>query len=719
MKVAVAYNRDSHSVINLFGVPSREKYGLAAIRRIKDALKAGGHQVITLEGDKDLIDKLEQFMPRVLKGERPGLVFNLSYGIQGQARYTHVPGILEMVGIPYVGSGPLAHSLALDKVVAKMMFRQHDLPTPAFVVLQRQSFKAPDLEFPLIVKPRNEAVSFGLKVVHDQQQLEQAAQVIFETYQQEVLVERYIDGREVNVGLLGNNPPDVLPPAEVEFGSEGPPIYTYEDKTRRSGREIRYLCPAPLDQELTKRAQHLARRAFEVLGCYDCARVDMRLDADGRLYLLEVNSLPSMGARGSYVAAAAAAGLDFTGLVNRLVEVASARYFGTPAPPEIGKKPRNTQQAVFDFLTSRRDQTERSLQDWVGLSSRTSDPYGVRAAADRLQELMSELGMRPARDYSDDKMVWTYETRSGLEGGSLLVGCLDVPLAHEVPIQPFRRDPERLYGEGVGSSRAPLVMLEFALRSLRHQRRLSRMPLGVLYYADEGQDCRLSHDLIRSAAAAARNVLVLRPGNPDHCVIARRRGQRRYRLRVEGSPRRLGQSSKTPDPLLWLTGKTPALSALSDRKQRIAVSLTDIASRAYPMLLPHQVTATLLVTYPDSRAADRIDEQIRALLSADKLKWQLRLVSDRPAMSNRRANQRLLKGLMQVAKTWEIPLKSESSLWPSVAGLVPSKTGAVCGLGPVARELHTLNESVERISLVQRTLLLAEFLVELHGKKTR
>jgi D-alanine-D-alanine ligase len=137
VKIAVVYNRDSQNVINLFGLPNREKIGLKTISRISEALRAGKHQVKAIEGDKDLIERLEEFMPKVLKAERPGLVFNLSYGIQGQARYTHVPSILEMVGVPYVGSGPLAHGLALDKVVAKMIFRQNDLPTPDFMVLNK------------------------------------------------------------------------------------------------------------------------------------------------------------------------------------------------------------------------------------------------------------------------------------------------------------------------------------------------------------------------------------------------------------------------------------------------------------------------------------------------------------------------------------------------------------------------------------------------------
>ncbi|UCD74158.1 MAG: hypothetical protein JSV91_10245, partial [Phycisphaerales bacterium] len=136
MKVAVVYNRDSKKVINLFGHPNRERYGLKSIDRITKALKDGGHQAVSFEADKDLVDRLEHFMPRVVAGERPGLVFNLSYGIQGQARYTHVPSILEMVGIPYVGSGPLAHSIALDKVVTKMILVQHGVPTPEFAVLE-------------------------------------------------------------------------------------------------------------------------------------------------------------------------------------------------------------------------------------------------------------------------------------------------------------------------------------------------------------------------------------------------------------------------------------------------------------------------------------------------------------------------------------------------------------------------------------------------------
>ena len=237
MRIAIVYNRDSRNVINLFGMPNQEKIGLKTIKRLSDALRAGGHQVTALEADKELISNLESFMPRVVKGERPGMVFNVSYGLQGQARYTHVPSILEMIGIPYVASGPLGHSLALDKVVTKMMLRQNDIPTPDFVVLDTPGSPVPDdLAYPMIVKPKNEAVSFGLAVVNDEAELRDSAQVIFDRFGQPVLAEQYIEGREVNVGVLGNAPPEGFPARHAQLRHRRAPDLHLrgQDRTQRA-----------------------------------------------------------------------------------------------------------------------------------------------------------------------------------------------------------------------------------------------------------------------------------------------------------------------------------------------------------------------------------------------------------------------------------------------------------------------------------------------------
>ena len=713
MKIAVVYNRDSQNVINLFGIPNRERIGNKTIKRISDALKSGKHQVKEFEGDKDLIKRLEEFMPKVLKGELPGLVFNVSYGIQGQARYAHVPSILEMVGIPYVGSGPLAHGLALDKVVAKIIFRQHGLPTPDFAVLNSwEDELATDLLFPLVVKPKNEAVSFGVTVVHNESELRDAAKTIFEAFKQPVIAERYIEGREINVGLIGNNPPEVFPPVELLFPKDGPPIYTYQDKIQKSGRQIGFECPASVSEETVEKAQNLARRAFEVLGCYDCARVDMRLDTEGNLHLLEVNSLPSLGEHGSYTIGAQQVGLDFPALVNRLVEVASARYFGTPRPIRIVKKSSDAGQVVMSFLTQRRDQIERRLRTWTNLHSRTSDPIGIQQATTKLNQTLEEVGLKQVEELTDKKTAWTWQTQSGLSDGTLFVGHLDVPLTNEIPIQVFRRTPEWLYGEGIGLSRAPLVMLEFVLKALKSLRQLNSLSLGVLYYADEGRDNIESSDIIRAAAKKAKRVLVLRPGNPQNKVVIERRGWRKYKLVAEDVPARLGKARKKPEILRWVCNKLEDISKLTSRQNRVSIAVSDIHPTTFPMLLPHKVDVTILMSYGDKEKADYTEALIREMLGENGFSCQLEIASDRPAMKNSAANRRLVTNLADVATNWEIPFGHESSLWPSVAGLVPSSIPVVCGLGPVTRDAYTPNEAVERISLLQRTLLVAEFLAK-------
>ena len=572
--------------------------------------------------------------------------------------------------------------------------------------------RLPDLVYPLIVKPKNEAVSMGIKIVNDEQELREAAQVIFDKFSQPVLVERYIEGREINVGLLGNNQPETLPPCEILFGAGGPAIYTIEDKKGKSGRTIEWRCPAPLTEEQTKKAQEIARQAFTALGCYDTARVDMRLDAEGNFYVLEINSLPSLGEHGSYVIAAERVGLDFPALINRIVEVASSRYFGTPAPPEIHRGEKDPGTLIFSFLTERRDRVEKRLEEWTHISSRTADPVGNTMAITQLGNRMQEMKMKPVKEFTDTRSAWTWETNAGLEGGTLFIGHIDVPLESGIPVQTFRREPEWLHGEGIGVSRAPLVMLEFALRSLRYNRLLHQLPIGVLYYLDEGRDCRYSAEIIRAAAARAGRVLVLRPGSPGDNVIVQRRGQRKYNLVIEGKPQRIGQQKKSPEVILWFGKKISELSDLSSKKERLTLSVTDIKTSSFPMLLPHQVTATLVLSYNDSKIAQESEEKMKELFKQAPFKWNLEIISDRSPMKERRNSLQLSKLLAGVAEKWEIPLSQESSVVPSVGGLVPDTIPVICGIGPVARDLYTPQEAVNRISLIQRTLLTAEFLAQ-------
>ena len=345
MRVAVVHNRDASGVINVFGPQNRERYNPRTVERVARALESGGHTVRIIDGNMHIVERLQDFMPRVIAGERPGMVFNMAYGIQGVSRYTHLPAMLEMLGVPYVGSGPQAHGMALDKVIAKIMFQAAGLPTAGF-----WNFASPDDQFedlvctpehPLIVKPKMEAVSYGIRIVTSEADLREAVATIVNEFGQHVLVEEFIAGRELAIGLLGNGDPEILPIVEIDLEGDPNAIQSSQEKLRAPRGKI---CPAPLSEDETEELQQLAKRAFRSLDLYDFARVDLRLDPENRPYILEINSMASLGLTGTYVHAAQMAGYSYEAMINRMLDVAAIRYFGADRLIEMEQSEKGEQR---------------------------------------------------------------------------------------------------------------------------------------------------------------------------------------------------------------------------------------------------------------------------------------------------------------------------------------------------------------------------------------
>ena len=211
MKVAIIYNKDMSGVINVFGMQNKEIYNPATVKMVSDALESGGHNIEVIDGNMQVVEQLQSFMPKVIDGEHMGMVFNMAYGIQGESRYTHIPSMLEMLGIPYVGSNPSGHALALDKVITKIILQKNDIPTPDFWVFSSPDDDLKEVKYPVIVKPKMESVSFGLRVVNNEKDLRQAVDFIVREFEQQALVEQFIRGREFAVGLIGNNPVEAFP----------------------------------------------------------------------------------------------------------------------------------------------------------------------------------------------------------------------------------------------------------------------------------------------------------------------------------------------------------------------------------------------------------------------------------------------------------------------------------------------------------------------------
>jgi D-alanine-D-alanine ligase len=327
VKVAVVYNPHAHGIINVFGIQNREWYPPETIHKVVRALEKGGHEVELIAGDRFLLSKLKKYLPKLSKRRANGIVLNMALGIQGKYRYTHVPAILEVAGIPYTGSSPLGHTLAMDKVVAKQIFTSSGLPTPNYQVFSDSNQRIGDLQYPLIVKPRGEAASFGLRIVHDDQFLKEAVNHILTDYKQTALVEEFIEGREICVGILGNETPQVFPVLELLLGSDKDKIYTHESKFATSARKsATKVCPADLPSETGAFIQKIAAQAFRVLNIHDFARIDFRLDHYLQPYILEVNSMASLNPSSSFVHAARKAGYGYDRLINRIIEVACQRY---------------------------------------------------------------------------------------------------------------------------------------------------------------------------------------------------------------------------------------------------------------------------------------------------------------------------------------------------------------------------------------------------------
>ena len=306
------------------------------IQALAETLEQLGHEVELL-GDGPLL------VERLMAGPRPELVVNIAEGTGcARSREARVPAVLEMLSIPYTGSDPLTLAATLDKDCAKRLVASAGVATPAWAVysgdVQRFQAQASKLTYPVIIKPAYEGSSKGVletSVIDSPAGLEDPLVHMHEFYQQPILVEEYIEGDELTVGVLGNRSPQVLGVMRVLPQKPGGAfIYSLEVK-RNWEQAVRYECPAALRGADTKAVEAAALACFEVLGCRDVARVDFRL-RNGVPYFLEVNPLPGLSPKsGDLVLLAGYMGVGYQELVSRILEAACDRLQLGPASPTI------------------------------------------------------------------------------------------------------------------------------------------------------------------------------------------------------------------------------------------------------------------------------------------------------------------------------------------------------------------------------------------------
>lgn len=302
----------------------------ATIQAVADAL-GQRHQVSLVNADLDAFEKLRDL--------KPDLVFNIAEGLHGASREAQIPAMLEMLQLPYTGSDPVTLGICLDKHRTKQLLAWHNVATPRFALLRSAGELPESFRYPLMVKPTLEGSSKGVTdkaLVNNPTELQAQLDWVWSNYRQPALVEEFLCGREFTVAMIGNGHDLwVLPIVEIDFSTlpEGAnPIYSYEAKwlwdTEEAPLQI-FACPAPLEPMLQRAIETVCRRAFEVLGCRDWCRIDVRLDADGVPNIIELNPLPGVLPRpeqnSCFPKAARAAGLSYPEMVLAVVEAASQR----------------------------------------------------------------------------------------------------------------------------------------------------------------------------------------------------------------------------------------------------------------------------------------------------------------------------------------------------------------------------------------------------------
>lgn len=302
---------------------------------VADGLRKLGHEVAVLAFGPDIVKNIE-----AIREARPDLVFNLTESVEGDRRKDlHVTALLELLRIPYTGTGPVGLAICRDKDTCKRILAHHRVRLPHFLSIEPGRKRLPGrMVYPAIVKPLYEDGSDGISrasMVADEKELIERVRMIHDQMKQPAICEEFIEGREVYVGMVGNERLQVLPAREITFGrveEGGPSIATARvkwDEAYRKKWQIEYR-RAELEADLARRVARISRRVYRLLQIRDYGRIDFRIKPDGEAVFLEANPNPNLANDDEVAEAAMDAGVEYPQLLDRIIRLAQKRGAGRP-----------------------------------------------------------------------------------------------------------------------------------------------------------------------------------------------------------------------------------------------------------------------------------------------------------------------------------------------------------------------------------------------------
>ena len=299
----------SIKVALLAGGKSGERtVSLSSGKSVEQALRSVGFEVVMLDpASKDDL--------KILLNESFDVAFLALHGKGGEDGT--IQGFLETIGLPYTGSGVWASATAVNKITSKFFYREAGIPTPASMRLHDPQTSSEEIKekvgLPCVVKAATEGSALGVYICNTEEEVKEAVEKVF-TVDTSAFVETFVKGGEFTVGVLGSDVPEALPVIKIIPVNE---FYDYESKYATGGSQ--HICPAPLSEEDTKRAQELALKAHQVLGCRGVSRTDLLQDETGKFWVLETNTLPGMTATSLLPDAAKVKGISFEQLCSDMI----------------------------------------------------------------------------------------------------------------------------------------------------------------------------------------------------------------------------------------------------------------------------------------------------------------------------------------------------------------------------------------------------------------
>ena len=711
LKVAIVYNKkslDENDVINVFGMTTKEHYGIQTVEKVAKSLEKGGHSVKIIEGGMNIIEHMRDFMPRVVSGERPGMVFNMAYGIQGQNRYTHVPAMLEMLGIPYTGSGPETHAVVQDKVMTKIVLQKNNLPTPGFWVFTSSDDTFDDLIFPVIVKPKMESTSMGMEVVDNWDDLHKAVAKQIEIFSQEILVEQFIPGREFAVGLLGNgNNIEILPIVEMDLNGDPNRIQTITDKKETP---VDKICPAQLTEEQTKEIKRISLAAFKKLGLNDFTRVDFRMSEDGTFYVLELNSMASLGITGSYYAAAKTAGYTYDSLINKMLDVAALRYFGEShkhdeSADNIESQP--LRSVVRSHVRSHALSNEALLEQFVNVNSSVTNLEDVNKLGSMITARLSNLGFTVREHHEFDVGNMLYFTNHDSEENDVLLLCHTDTWYANQDFTPFYKIGNKLYGSGIAESKGGLITMLSALKALRFARKLKKIKCGILIITDDSLGGRYSKQLVHDTAKISKNIIELKWGLENGGISTSCSGVTRYHIDLTHI-RRPDETIK--DVVPDMCKKIIAWKKVSEDHDDARITVSEFRATTSFGRSPEHGQLSLESRYSTQTQGQRFDLELRRIAKKkDKTKLDIHIskLATRDPVEKSENITKLYELIEKTAKNADIKVQPMHRYATSSLCNVLQDLSMVGSMGPIGSDYRTPNEHILKDSLIDRGVLLA------------